>query len=421
MTNLQQHMQTTLPHHRKMMACVAGACAAAALCAAVLYLPDTSDSAVLDGGSASSALVRPAYAAESDFIFPRSSYELLTEEDVEGCSAYELYLARNEIFARHGYIFVNEDLKARFSSMDWYVPLYPEAEFRWGYLNWVEQANIALIQQQEAILEGNVQSPDYIFPTSSYSLLTESDLQECTAYELYLARNEIFARHGYIFVNDDLNTYFRSKAWYTPLYTESEFNWNWLSEIEQENVALIQEREDALATATQSTASAYPQTTVISDDIGTVTVSANGHVTTDYYSFDIPEFWLEFVTITCTSPNGYPFVTVSYKDHSDLTLIRLEVVDADAELNGGDIGNGLIAYWYNGRGQRIEMWARNYVYISQWPSDYYPSEFDEAALIDLSTGGTYTVETARASNQGNGSDNGYDYYRNAIVPTVQAF
>ena len=55
---------------------------------------------------------------------PDSDTKLLTDADVSGLSAYDLYLARNEIFARHGRMFENEDLKAYFESKDWYVPKY---------------------------------------------------------------------------------------------------------------------------------------------------------------------------------------------------------------------------------------------------------------------------------------------------------
>ena len=118
-----------------------------------------------------------AQAASGDFVFPRSSYELLTYNDLYGLSSHDLYVARNEIFARHGYIFESADLQARFSSMPWYTPLYTEAQFSWDLLNAVEQSNIALIQQREAELAGQAAPYDYVFPTSSYQLLSQADLQ----------------------------------------------------------------------------------------------------------------------------------------------------------------------------------------------------------------------------------------------------
>ena len=34
--------------------------------------------------------------------------------------------------------------------------------------------------------------------------------------KLALARNEIFARHGYIFKEEPFKSYFESKSWYSP-------------------------------------------------------------------------------------------------------------------------------------------------------------------------------------------------------------
>lgn len=57
---------------------------------------------------------------------------------------------------------------------------------------------------------------EYILPYSSEVELTEADLMWLSAQELTYARNEIYARHGYIFKSNELNEYFGSKAWYYP-------------------------------------------------------------------------------------------------------------------------------------------------------------------------------------------------------------
>ncbi len=367
---------------------------------------------------AAGAIATPAQqaqAASSDFVFPRSSYELLTYNDLYGLSSHDLYVARNEIFARHGYIFVNDDLRARFSGMPWYTPLYTEEQFSWDLLNEVEQSNIALIQQREAELAGQAAPYDYVFPTSSYQLLSQADLQRCTAYQLYLARNEIFARHGYIFENADLQTYFGSKSWYQPRYTAAEFVWEWLSSIEMKNIALIQQREELLASAAPNVS---------------VSVTTTSRVVTDYFTFDLPQYWLGYVDVTSgVGANGYPVVNVTYKGCPDMVLVSFDVVNSSDPLNGGDIGGGLIGYWDNGRGQRIEMWCRNFIYATQCEYLYgqgssgspYPNEFVEAALVDLSTGGAWTVEGVRsmatAGEYGIVND-GYTFYDGVIAPTV---
>lgn len=52
--------------------------------------------------------------------------------------------------------------------------------------------------------------------TSSFEFLSEEALKAKNKEDLRLLRNEIFARKGYVFKSDDLNTYFKTKTWYTP-------------------------------------------------------------------------------------------------------------------------------------------------------------------------------------------------------------
>ena len=65
---------------------------------------------------------------------------------------------------------------------------------------------------------------------------------------VYLARNEIPARHGYIFTVDDLNTYFGSKSWYEPTLTSKEFKKieGILNLTEEQNVQTILDLEKSM-------------------------------------------------------------------------------------------------------------------------------------------------------------------------------
>ncbi len=51
---------------------------------------------------------------------------------------------------------------------------------------------------------------------SSFEFLSEQVLKTKTKEELRFIRNEIFARKGYVFKSEDLNTYFKTKSWYNP-------------------------------------------------------------------------------------------------------------------------------------------------------------------------------------------------------------
>lgn len=91
-------------------------------------------------------------AQNYQFILPSVDSAYIPESTIANMNAYQLYLARNEIFARHGRIFVNQDLKDYFGSQGWYQPTYDPATFdSWGLsmLNDYERANLELIQRYE--------------------------------------------------------------------------------------------------------------------------------------------------------------------------------------------------------------------------------------------------------------------------------
>lgn len=48
--------------------------------------------------------------------------KLISLQELEGLSQFELDVKRNEYFAKHGYIFTREDLAAHFGKQSWYEP-----------------------------------------------------------------------------------------------------------------------------------------------------------------------------------------------------------------------------------------------------------------------------------------------------------
>lgn len=81
---------------------------------------------------------------------------------------------------------------------------------------------------------------DYLLPESGIRLLTDSDIKGMSKYDLALARNEIYARHGRKFQTAEYSDYFTSKSWYkiNPNYNYSDDNSN-LNSIESKNVQFI--------------------------------------------------------------------------------------------------------------------------------------------------------------------------------------
>jgi hypothetical protein len=88
---------------------------------------------------------------------------------------------------------------------------------------------------------------EYIFPNSGFEKLTDSDLKGKNSSELLLGRNEIYARHGRKFTNDEIRAYFESCSWYkvSDSYNYDDDAAN-LNSIEKENVNLIRKYEAEL-------------------------------------------------------------------------------------------------------------------------------------------------------------------------------
>lgn len=82
---------------------------------------------------------------DREYILPESDSVFLSMEDLEGLSAEECRLARNEIYARHGRLFTDEMLQEYFDSLDWYEGTVEADEFNDSVLNEYETANRDLI------------------------------------------------------------------------------------------------------------------------------------------------------------------------------------------------------------------------------------------------------------------------------------
>lgn len=63
------------------------------------------------------------------------------------CTGEQLRIARNEIYARHGRLFIDEELQRHFENCSWYEGKFAPADFSEGLLNEYERANILLMQQ----------------------------------------------------------------------------------------------------------------------------------------------------------------------------------------------------------------------------------------------------------------------------------
>lgn len=80
-----------------------------------------------------------------------------------------------------------------------------------------------VVNRGESVVEEQ-DSDDYIFEDSNSRYLRDEEVYALTKEELRIARNEIYARHGRMFDDEELSAYFNSKSWYEPRYSAKEFD-----------------------------------------------------------------------------------------------------------------------------------------------------------------------------------------------------
>lgn len=74
--------------------------------------------------------------------YPEGSQRRLTDDDIKFLSAWGHEVMLNEIYARHGMIFKDEQLKRHFASQGWY---HPESANVYQRLSGIEKQNIAFL------------------------------------------------------------------------------------------------------------------------------------------------------------------------------------------------------------------------------------------------------------------------------------
>ena len=100
--------------------------------------------------SASSAKeIVPEQIGENDGTIFSYEYDELSADSVKYLPKDILRIARNEIFAKHGYIFETEDLKQFFSYKEWYKGTVKPSDWNDSVLNECEKKNLELISKYE--------------------------------------------------------------------------------------------------------------------------------------------------------------------------------------------------------------------------------------------------------------------------------
>ena len=210
------------------------------------------------------------YVDPDSYILYDSDRRYITDYEMSQLSLQELNYAKNEIYARRGRLFQSQELSNYFSQKNWYWGYISPEQFSPGLLNAYESANAAALEKAEFarqsggyILDqsgysyagvgaytGNyVYTPstsDYIIWDSNIRYLTDAEVSALSLQQLNYARNEIYARRGYIFQSQELRDYFGSKYWYYGTIPASQFSAAVFNSYEQANIELLKKYEYAI-------------------------------------------------------------------------------------------------------------------------------------------------------------------------------
>lgn len=212
-----------------------------------------------------------AYYVDPDsYILYDSDRRYITNAEISQLTLQEINYAKNEIYARRGRIFQSQELSDYFGQKNWYWGYISSEQFTEGMLNEYEVSNIAVLQEAEYSRQSGgyildqygydysgigsytsyyTYSPsasDYIFWDSSIRYLTDEEVSALSLQQLNYARNEIYARRGYIFQSQELRDYFESRYWYYGIIPSSQFSSSVFNEYEMANVELLKRYEYAI-------------------------------------------------------------------------------------------------------------------------------------------------------------------------------
>ena len=130
---------------------------------------------------------------------------------------------------------VDKDSEFNISSTDSLIPDGDaEAEYE-------EDGKVYLIKGNEKS-SNRYEKADHLSYTTTIKY-TEQDLSLLDSYGLKITRNEIYARHGRMFNDQELQEYFQRQKWYVPQTASNDFDSSSLNEVEKYNVELIRTYE----------------------------------------------------------------------------------------------------------------------------------------------------------------------------------
>lgn len=267
------------------------------------------------------------FPGKDTYALKESANEYLEAEALKELDEDELAIARNEFYARYGYVFSDRYLQAYFCTKEWYTPstsAVSESSF-----NEYEANNLQLVKLYEQKLEGTTFSPDnpfldyysmsepYILENSDTRELLDADLKDFDENQCILARNEIYARHGYVPTDEELLGYFLLQEWYYPGGKIGDTSKLELSSTEKANISYLQSAEKILAS--------LPETGDLDKTLTTAKTLDS------MFSLELPAYWQQYgvCEITGGTMTFYEKLSKDSNQSCDGKLVTIKIHAVD--------------------------------------------------------------------------------------------
>ena len=160
----------------------------------------------------------------------------LSESEVAAMDAEQLQFVINQIYAKNGYVFRTAEIQNYFSRMPWYVPVSGDASRL--QMSSVDRSNLNLLVRHRDGSSGSSSGLGWMWTRRAVdSELTANYVRKLSDYDIQLLINTIYAKNGYIFETDSLQSMFEGQPWYHGV-TRDASGLNF-SSLDQKNLRLL--------------------------------------------------------------------------------------------------------------------------------------------------------------------------------------
>ena len=224
---------------------------------------------------------------------------------------------------------------------------------------------------------------EYIFSDSNSRYLSEEEIRNVDADKLKIARNEIFARHGYIFNDEELNQYFNSTSWYQGTVRSDQFNMDWvLNDFEKKNVELISLVENSGRKSSAQTGETLSDADVVGGYANITEIAENlienhADIAGQKVAFCGWGFYHDSEKIELhyfEGENSQPLVTAYYDSEKIPTMSSVEPFDMANTIVWGTVRGISDDY-----GIEIDLDAVNVCEQDLWFIEYYAQDYREVS------------------------------------------